>query len=284
MTDRTIDWDAVAMEIRNGELSNDKNLWNAKEFKNIMPAQAIFILRDLLRDFGIQDECIIATCEEAMNTDSVEWALFDQLKYACGDKVSNFEEFIPDLFNWALWNCRGFRTGLKFSDKDVEQFLNVDRMLGKYGLRVTFSPHRSSDPFEIALYDNKSGTLIDRATFEYNNSDIYNDQKKFQFSHWFGAKHDMHDLINVINRMIKPIGFILLDANDASDSYVFVLLETQEYVRLEEKYGDPSRLINLDNALRYLRSVPDVMDPKIAGEWESLRKDIDGPGERLRQK
>lgn len=281
MTDRTVDWDAVALEIRNGGALNSKSLWTVKEFKNIKPAQAIFVLRDLLRDFGVRDECIIAACEEAMNTDSVEWSLYDQLKYACGDKVSNFEEFIPDLFNWTLWNCRGFRTGLKFSDKDVEHCLNIDRMLGKYGLRVAFSPHRSSDPFEITLYDNKSGTFIDCATFEYDNGDVYNDRMKLRFSHWFGAKHDMHGLISVINKMIKSKGLILLDANDTSESYVFVLLETREYTRLEEKYGDLSRLINLDNVLRYLRSVPDVMDPEVAKEFESLRKDIDRLGERL---
>lgn len=256
------DWEAAARQLEKGGQIENIRFKDIKQFKELNPAEAVFLLRNLLRDFGVKDECVIASCEEARRMGRVEWALFEQLETLGGSDISYT---IPGVFNRALSWCRGIRTDWKYGDDQIERLINRDLVLGKYGLKVSFSPHVWPESFEISLMDTNSCTLIDKVEFKFND------------------EHDMHGLIESINEMILKKGLEFLDADEGGDSYEFVLFETAEIARLGKKYGDVRELVNLHKVLNYLYSIPEPRDPDAEREFEELKKELEALAEKLRR-
>lgn len=130
-------------------------------------------------------------------------------------------------------------------------------MLGKHGLKVSFSPHALFEPFDISLADKNTSAVVVKAPFQYSYGKYLDRLRNEPGIKYKGPnKHDMRELIEAINGMIEKRGLVLVDADEGADSFVFVLFETKELAKLEEKYGNVRELVNLDKVIRCLRNIP----------------------------
>jgi hypothetical protein len=198
-----------------------------KNRKKLTAVESILVIRALLREFGVKDEDIIPACEEASRTDSIEWTLCSQIANLYGESDYEFANSLLPAFNDILRQCKGFRTDWRFDEETIEWWMNAEHLFPKFGLKISFSPHRRNEPFEIFLQDLKSGAILETATFQYS--------KEY---------HEMRELITRINDMVKSRGLEFVDADEGGDSYVFILFESALLDLLNKKYGDVGRLIN----------------------------------------
>jgi hypothetical protein len=195
--------------------------------EKLTAVESILVIRALLREFEVDNELIIPACEEASRKDSIEWALCSHIANLYDEDDHEFSSSIISNFNHILKNTKGFWTDWKYGDDTVQWWMNHDRLLPKYGLKISFSQHTWDEPFEIALLDRKTGAILEKATFRYS--------QKY---------HDMHELIGQINKTITSRGLEFVDADEGADSFVFILFDSALLDRLNKKYGDVGRLIN----------------------------------------
>ena len=222
-------------------------------------AESVLMIKALAYDLGVRnDDCIIKACEEAKQTDSVDWAICSHVAVVYGHEDEEFADSVLTMVNQLLRYCNGIHLGLNFFEGDLERALSY--RLKKFGLRIKFTGRYWNKPFTISLFDIETEAALEESTFQY--SDYQN-------------RRDMREIIELINHMISGRGLIFFEADDGSDSYSFILFEKSELDRLNKKYGGVGKLIiwgkRLDN---WKFQNPEPTDPELKRDWAEIQSSL----------
>lgn len=202
-------------KIFSSKITNDSN-------KEKSSAGGVDEIIAILKDFGLSEQDIIMTVKEKMdyskkliNKGTVKEYIIAHYDCIYREPIANIILYKHGIAHDILKYNTGFSMDWKFSEETA--FWNINKNLKKYGIETNFSPHEWNDKFKITL---KKGSMAVYADFKYSMK-----------------IHDMKELIDAINKMLKTFGLVYLDADEGGDGYAFLLVDFERYNSLKKKYG-----------------------------------------------
>lgn len=127
---------------------------------------------------------------------------------------------VTGFFNGILVSALGIGVDWKYDDEEILMQLNDNEIIKKHKLEFLCSEHEWDEDFDIAI--EKDGKSLAQYNFKYKDEEPKN------------AKY----LIETINQHLESEGIIIVDADDGSDSFNFVIFEVEEWNKLKNKYGE----------------------------------------------
>ena len=148
------------------------------------------------------------------------------------DRYSTFSsDVIFEYFNDILIECRGIFIDHRFDENDLSWALNSIKLFKENDIKFAFIKHATDRKIEVNIEMNGSSKF--HYFFNYK-------------SDWYEA----YELTKTLAANLEKVGYVLVNAEDGSDSYRFIALCGDDIEVLQKKYGDLITSILIPSKLR----------------------------------
>lgn len=178
----------------------------------------------ILKDFGLNEQDIIESIK-IMGDYSKSLIIKEEPEdyiVAHHDALyGDISEIESNKYNVAhdilAWSKIGIYSDWKYDDENL--LFNINSNLKIHGVKANFSTHEWEENFKITI-ENRDQSVS--SYFRYSTA---------------SKNHDMNELINTINQLLKNFNLIYVDSYSGGDDYTFLLLELDQYNNINNKYG-----------------------------------------------
>lgn len=178
----------------------------------------------ILNDFGLNEQDIIESIKMIgdyskdliIKEESEDYivAHHDAIYGDISEIESNKYNIAHDILKWSKI---GIYSDWKYDDESI--LSNINSNLKIHGLKTNFSTHEWDEDFKITIENGDQSVSSD---FRYSTA---------------SNGHDMNELINTINQLLKNFNLIYVDSDSGGDDYTFLLFELDQYSNIKSKYG-----------------------------------------------